>query len=352
MRECHLPTCRKQRTPYKGSMYCGDHTCRDSFCRRPKTRIGAVFCDTCHCRYRGCEKDRATYFSEDYCLDHFCDTCREGYREGRREDGKRCCRVCLGKCEYAYKNCRADKVAGGRFCTDHTCSLPDCLAQKMDEHVYCLDKHRCKVYQCPNLRTTCEPDAKKCDEHMSRCAVCAEPRPAGFTGEYWCDRHGCTECHGTVKHSYRLNRETIRSEKCRLHCEKEDTAFPPDTPAFREFMGRLRRVVRQKNEAITTEDADKHNLSCSDYCSRGYCRCDRMPRMDVKILSPKTVEAGVYLKETVYLLSREARVYSDGYSTRDDYKAWTIPKILVDGFDERDTTEAALQKSIDFEYLS
>ena len=349
-RICTAPFCKKEKTVYKGSEYCAKHTCANNFCKQLKTKTSKIYCDTCRCRYKGCEKQRSEYFSDAYCLDHFCDRCKNGYREASNQNGKRCCRVCLDKCEYEYGNCRNDKIADGRFCANHTCSMSDCLGQKMDEHLYCLKKHRCTVYKCQNLRTTSEENATKCDIHLSHCVSCSEPRPVGFTGAYYCDQHGCTQCHAQPKHSYRLNRKTIRSDKCLLHYGEKETTFPVETSAFSEFMNRLRRIVGKLNKAITIDDSEKHNLSCPDYCSRGYCRCDRMPRMNVVKFLP-TTNAGTYFKETVYLLSRKALVASDEYSTIDDYMAWTIPKILVDEFDKHDTSEEALEKSIEFEYI-
>jgi hypothetical protein len=75
-----------------------------------------------------------------------------------------------------------------------------------------------------------------------------------------------------------------------------------------------------------------------------------MPR--IRVASPfETVMAGITLKEESYLLSGKAAVEGDEYSTDRKYKAWVIPKILLDQFGERDTSEEALRASIYFDYI-
>ena len=313
---CVVPHC-KEKKACRDSNFCWEHRCDYLYCRNVKMNTHPRYCDSHKCDGPDCPHERYTnnWPGTSFCLYHACNKCHRKL-------------AVLGPCSI-FKYCLDCGVRCGvigcdlpstdnnsRYCETHRCRYPQCdlsvegsFRDRPAESDFC-QKHRC--IGCQGVRVEQE-DLQYCSDCFSHCISCRTPRPSDYKGHYYyCDQHGCTDCHSFIKHRYEFLRQRIQSEKCRQH-----TMFPsmPETMKWTKEMrkkaGELNKNIHQK------EDAQTYNLTCQYYCSDGWCKCNLMPTIarDCNI-----EEKGVSLRgEHVFILSDTANGEEGRY-------AWTIPR--------------------------
>ena len=314
---CTIRGCQKKKTPFKRSAFCANHTCDDSSCKNIKMNDHPRFCNLHKCDGPDCSHERSTIMwpGTTYCLYHTCSKCQmklavlgPGQFKFCTDCGVRCA---IAGCD----NPSTDN--NSRYCADHKCLYPQCdpsiegSYRDMPESSFCW-KHRCK--RCKGHRIH-SGDAEYCGKCLYRCMQCDAPRPSDHTARlYYCDKHGCTQCHTRVKTPYKFLGESRLSDKCCQH-----TVFPsmPDTMEWTE---EIRNAAKKLNDTIDQKrDAEEYNLTCIYYCSDGYCNCELMPYIwtdDCSTIDKKGVSRR---GEHVFLLSDIALGEEGSY-------AWTIPR--------------------------
>ena len=170
------------------------------------------------CEKEGCDKLRHPYGyrrQHRYCADHRCVRCMT---RCRTNDSDRC-EDCGLLCREAGNMCSVGRAPGSMYCVPHTCGAEGCGESKYDYRAFCTT-HRCKTYRCLDQRS--DSGSEFCDRCLERCVErgCNNLRPLGHPGLYYCDHHGCAECHAAPRHEYRERRVAKRSVYCEHHHEK------------------------------------------------------------------------------------------------------------------------------------
>ena len=280
-----------------GGSYCPDHKCRVKDC----PDAGAQ-CSRHYCRPRWSSCGQPVKKKGDLCSKHLCPSCRISRYDCREH-------FC------GQDTCLEKKAVDSAFCRGHTC--PVCGGSWPCKH------HVCEVRRCGNPIV---PSWSFCRMHSLLDILSIEGVPVDVHTEnlryFWKEGLG-DENHASLQ-EYHAFEEKIRRHK-----------------VAKTFAS----VFRAINASITVSDSQKYHLTCSEYCSDGYCNCDVMPRLSDPLFHERIA---VMAEEPVYRLS--TTVYTTE-SVRDGM-AWTIPTLFVDELETIwDQTEAQIQNMIRFEWI-
>ena len=232
--QCEIQDCTREKS--HPSAYCWKHRCANGgngrSCPHP-TALGDTYCNHCVCGTEGCPKARHRcqynyWRMQHYCRNHRCTRCTTR----PRVEGFERCEDCLLLCHKGGDMCHADRAPGSMFCVQHTCQVEGCAQDKDDCRSFCA-WHVCRTYQCQGLRLV-ESDSF-CRGCLWRCAErgCHNIRPLALAEEtfsladgndktraYYCEIHGCTECHAAPRYSWTELRRFRKSVYCMHHHEK------------------------------------------------------------------------------------------------------------------------------------
>lgn len=220
---CTVKDCRQPRTLFKGSDKCADHTCHTWECKTIKPPENQKYCDGCRCTFAGgCQNNKS--YQEQACYLHACRKfCK---RPMDPSSDEKCCLPCSSTCDTI--SCGVERHPGSKFCKKHSCAVEGCGGQVAKSgwvwQEFC-NTHRCR--KCSGLKTT--PGIDYCGACLQFCVLCRAPRPATHEGIlYYCDQHGCLQCHAEPKHRYVFLREEATSEFCERHflCARENCRWP------------------------------------------------------------------------------------------------------------------------------
>uniref|UniRef100_A0A6C0D1P7 Uncharacterized protein n=1 Tax=viral metagenome TaxID=1070528 RepID=A0A6C0D1P7_9ZZZZ len=212
--QCEIKDCQQQKSYPPSSLYCREHRCESPTCSAPRT-LGKSFCKQCGCEKDGCPNVRKLlryqYFHS-FCMDHYCVRCSTG----SRLDHSTTCNECTLLCHQIGNTCFESRMVDSMYCVGHTCHAPDCREYKYDDlHSYCIS-HRCTTMGCWNQRSKSE---LFCGDCLQQCVErgCHNFRPLHHRDVYYCDHHGCIECHAAPKYSFYERHQHMTSVYCKYH---------------------------------------------------------------------------------------------------------------------------------------
>ena len=212
--ECEMENCQQQKSHPPSSLYCGDHRCESPTCSAPKA-LGKSFCKQCGCEKEGCPKVRKllTYQQlHSFCMDHHCVRCTTR----SRLENSTTCKKCALLCHQIGNTCLEYRIVDSMYCVRHTCHAPDCKEYNHNDlHSYCT-LHRCTTLGCLSQRSKSELFCGGC---LQRCVEreCHNFRPLHHLGIYYCDHHGCMDCHAAPKYSFYERHQHVKSVYCKYH---------------------------------------------------------------------------------------------------------------------------------------
>ena len=223
MTKCRVKDCPNQQSSGYYHDKCVQHACSQFQCTNQK-HPDNKYCDKCKCCLKDCQKGHS--YGSYACYEHQCDSCKKNPYSSLNDE--KLCGICIKQCsDYFCKNMR---VKDTKFCEMHICTIEGCFnrqycefsSNKMEK--YCREAHLC--HHCRKFRDNPDDD-KYCLDCLNHCFfwACKKERPSGYKGRlYYCDDHGCLECHNTCKYSFHFLRKEISSGYCKEHymCKKDD----------------------------------------------------------------------------------------------------------------------------------
>ena len=241
--------------------FCNSHTCEENECKNP-TDFGKKFCHQCACAQRGCVHKRSVYRRHKFCLVHGCRRCTtRPSMEGRQK-----CEDCDSRCHDPGNMCNASRARGSLYCDQHTCQEEGCFIRRHDYQSYC-SVHKCSRF----CREKKSPGEDYCESCLQKCLAldCGVARPPLHKGAYYCDKHGCAECHKERRHSWYSCRNKVFSTYCREHYEADLKAQHVVYEVYKR-----RKMVEAT--AVVNAGGDPETLEHAVFCGRVV---DRMPRV-------------------------------------------------------------------------
>lgn len=215
--KCKLEKCNIERTLYKGSNFCKDHTCENWDCKNAKNIDDAKFCKQCCCVKKNCIEKKS--FESEACYIHKCKNCNK--KQFVDTNDEKLCDICIKQCTSIF--CKDERMIekNSKFCKKHTCEIQNCLNRSYDNRKHCNEKHCCM--KCFEYRGDSKDD-KYCFNCLNKCFKydCNKIRPKNHVEQfYYCNDHGCLDCNGHIKHTFYFLREKQKSEYCKNHylCE-------------------------------------------------------------------------------------------------------------------------------------
>jgi hypothetical protein len=210
---CEMENCRQKKSYPPTSSYCGGHRCESSGCVHP-TFLGKAYCRQCTCEQEGCEKQRSRFDHQRFhrfCTDHRCVRCMTRLRI----KGSTKCEDCHPLCHETGEMCHSPRASGSMFCEPHTCRVNGCQEYKYDHQSFCR-AHRCTTLGCKNRRSDSDVFCHQC---LERCLerYCHNLRPIDHAGPYYCEHHGCHDCHAAPRYTFRERRQVMASTLCKPH---------------------------------------------------------------------------------------------------------------------------------------
>lgn len=215
MTRCKVKDCPNQQSSGYYHDKCVQHACSNFRCTYQK-HPDNKYCDKCKCCLKDCQKEKT--YGSNACYLHCCASCKINPYSSLNNE--KLCGTCIKKCSDFL--CKDPRLDNAKYCEKHICAIDGCFNRRFFnymsiDHKYCKELHLC--HHCKNLRDNPDDD-KYCLNCLDHCFhwKCDKKKPLGHTGKlYYCDEHGCLECHNTYKHTFHFLREEISSEFCKDH---------------------------------------------------------------------------------------------------------------------------------------
>jgi hypothetical protein len=280
------------------------------------------------CRISSCSKLKSK------CDQHYCRPkivcCGEPIKKKGDFCSKHACPIC--------------KIS--RFeCIQHFCNNKNCLQKKYKEYAFC-DMHLCKI--CLNQWP--------CTIHTCKVYGCKERMIESFD---FCDKHSKKHLYNHQIPLHEYNKSLFDfwkyvPKEYNTHDIENYNVLKKRIIKYK-FQNDFEEVVHQLHKNMNK--IYSNDLLCTNYCSRGYCDCDLMPR--IFSIKDSNFHDKLFIcknsdNELVYCISNKVPIDDDDYdyNSKPNYKAWTIPKIFLDDLDfVWDKTRDHIVKMIMFEYV-